>query len=624
MKYLFSIIFSIVSLCAFAQANDYQVYPTHWFTNMQWNKVQLMIHGDAIANAGKGFSINYPGIKLTKTTKVENSNYVFLDITIAANTKPGIAKIKVNRENSSYEIPFEIKARRKGNGTTYAQGVTQKDFVYLLMPDRFCNADISNDSFEDMNDFARDRSNPFDRHGGDLQGVQSKLDYLKDLGVTTIWMTPVVENDMKRTLEGGTSRSTYHGYAFTNQYKIDRRFGGNEVYKNLVNESHKKGLKIIQDAVYNHIGEDHFLMKDLPAKDWLNNWPSYTNTSYKDQALPDVYASKADANVAVKGWFTPFLADLNQQNPLVSNFLIQYALWATEEFGIDGWRVDTYFYSDAKFLNDVNAALYKDFPKLTVFGEAWVNSVANSAYFCENNINVPFKHNAQGVTDFPFLFSTIAAFNENYGWNDGANKLYQTVAQDYLYKNPFRNCIFLGNHDLDRIYSVLGEDINKMKAAHVLLLTHRGIPQIYYGDEILVKNFKNPTDAEVRKDFVGGWPGDSQNKFTAKDRTEAENDFFNFLKTLANYRKNSDALTNGKLTHYIPNDGVYVYFRYTSKQKIMVVINTTKDTKTITLNRFTENLSGAKQLKDIFSNASKPLADITLEGYKANVFEVIN
>ncbi len=609
-------------ILGFAQ-NNYQIYPTNWYTNMKWNKVQLMIHGDAIANAAKGFAINYSGIKLVKTTKVENSNYVFLDVLIAPQTKAGIAKIKVNKQNSSFEIPFEIKERKKGNGTQYAQGVTQKDFVYLLMPDRFCNGDESNDFFTNMNDTGHNRKNPFDRHGGDLQGVQSKLDYLKDLGVTSIWMTPVVENDMAPTQEGGTTRSTYHGYAFTNQYKIDKRFGGNEAYKNLINAAHAKGLKIIQDAVYNHIGKDHFLMQDLPAKDWLNQWPTYTNTSYKDQPLPDPYASMLDKKVAEKGWFTPFLADLNQANPMVSNFLIQYALWATEEFGLDGWRVDTYFYSDAKFLNAVNVALYNDFPKLTVFGEAWVNSVANSAYFCDNNLNVAFKHNAQGVTDFPFLFSTISAFNENFGWNDGVNKLYQTLAQDYLYKNAFRNCIFLGNHDLDRIFSVLGENVNKMKAAHILLLTQRGIPQIYYGDELLVKNFKDPSDAEVRKDFIGGWKTDTQNKFEASGRNQTENDFFNFIKILAQYRKNSDALTNGKLTQFIPSDGIYVYFRYTNKQKVMVVINSTKESKVVNLDRFVEHTNGYTFLQNIFTKDKLQIGSISLDGYDAKVFELI-
>jgi neopullulanase len=614
----------LTTLFSFSQYNEsYKCYPQNWWAGMKMNNIQLMIYGDAIKNA-TNFTINYAGIKIKKITRLESYNYAFIDISIAPNTKPGIVKIIPKDFTGTDYIKFEIKAREKGSGTNRVKGVTSEDLIYLLMPDRFSNGDVSNDFYTDLRDTGHDRSNPFDRHGGDLQGVINHLDYIKDLGATTIWMTPVVENDMARTQEGGTSRSTYHGYAFTNQYKIDKRFGGNDAYKNLVDAAHKKGLKIIQDAVYNHIGEDHFLMKDLPAKDWLNNWDKYTNTSYKDQALPDVYASNADRDVAVKGWFTPFLADLNQANPLVSKFLIQYAIWATEEFGIDGWRIDTYFYSDANFLNDINTALYKEFPKLTVFGEAWVNSVANSAYFCENNLQVPFKHNAQGVTDFPFLFSTIAAFNENFGWNDGVNKFYQTVAQDYLYKNSFRNCIFLGNHDLDRIFSVLGEDVRKMKAAHTLLLTHRGIPQIYYGDELLVKNFKNPTDAEVRKDFPGGWAGDAINKFEASGRTVEENDFFNYFKKLANYRKNSEALTKGKLTHYLPNDGVYVYFRYTNKQKIMIVINTTKDAKIINLNRFGENLIGAKQLKDIFSNASKPLADITLEGYRANVFEVIN
>jgi glycosidase len=604
---LFPVLFSL-----FAQ----DIYPTHWWAGMKNQKLQLMIHEAAIGNVNS-VKTTYPGVSIIRIHHTENKNYLFIDLNIASTAKPGKVKLQLKAPGMSFEdIVYDLKPRSNQNGITRVKGVTSADVVYLIMPDRFSNGDPSNDFFNDMRDTGHDRNNPFDRHGGDLLGIQNQLDYLNDLGVTTVWMTPVNENDMSRTQEGGVSRSTYHGYAFTDQYTIDRRLGGNEAYKNLVNAAHAKGMKIVQDAVYNHIGNDHWSFRDLPMKDWVNQWPAYTNTSYKDQPLVDPYAAEADKKVSVDGWFTPFLVDLNQRNPFVSTFLIQYAIWATEEFGIDGWRVDTYFYSDPVFLNKINTALLKEFPKITVFGEAWVQSVTNSAYFCENNMDVSFKHNCQGVTDFPFLFSAIDALNQPFGWNEGVNRLYQALAQDLLYKNPMRNCIFLSNHDLDRIYSVVGEDLRKFKMGMALLLTQRGIPQLYYGDEILMKNFKNPSDAEVRKDFPGGWPGDAVNKFVAEGRTALENEAFNYIRTFARFRKNSSALKTGKLMQFLPQNGVYVYFRYDARQTVMCVMNTNKEPATINLSRFAERMNGFTKAFDVATGVTFNLESTLTLGEK--------
>jgi glycosidase len=614
-NFLFFCLVSFFSCYLFSQ----DVYPTHWWVGMKMNRIQLILHSN---QPGINLYVDKltvrsssPDLKIIKINKVENRRYLILDVEINPKAKPQTVEISFGGiiANEWKKIKYPLKPRSKENGKTRVKGVTSEDLVYLIMPDRFSNGDPSNDFFNSMRDNGHDRNNPFDRHGGDLKGVENHLNYLKDLGVTTVWMTPVNENDMSRTLEGGASRSTYHGYAFTDQYTIDRRLGGDEAYKKLIHTAHEKGMKIIQDAVYNHIGNDHWLYKDLPAKDWVNQWPVYTNTSYKDQPIIDPYASATDRRIALNGWFTPFLVDLNQKNPFVSNFLIQYAIWATEEYGIDGWRVDTYFYSDPAFLNKINEALLKEFPSVTVFGEAWVQSVTNSAYFCENNLNVPFKHNCQGVTDFPFLFAGIDLLNQPFGWNEGANKFYQTLAQDILYKNPFRNCIFFSNHDLDRFYSVVGEDIRKFKMGMALLLTQRGIPQLYYGDEILMKNFKNPTDAEVRKDFPGGWPGDPVNKFDASGRTAQENEAFKYIRTFANFRKNSSALKTGKLMQYLPQDGVYVYFRYDDQQTVMCVMNTNDKPATIDLSRFTERMNGYTKAYDIATGVTFSLeATLTL------------
>ena len=628
-KIFFFLSFFFFSLSfSFAQS-DIEVYPAHWWVGMKNPNLQLMIHSKGIANKlvasklpEKGVQIS-EGVTLKKISRLESPNYVFLDMVIAKDAKPGIRSFNFG-ELFNKSIRYELKARRTGNGKSYAQGVTSADLVYLIMPDRFSNGDVSNDKFADMNDTSCNRNNPFFRHGGDLQGITNHLDYFNDIGVTALWLTPVIENDQLLTDEGGALRSAYHGYAFTNQYKIDRRFGGNKAYKKMIDAAHAHGLKIIQDAVYNHVGSKHFLYVDQPAKDWFNQWPVYTNTTYKDQPLVDPYASKSDYNISVNGWFTPFMPDLNQRNPYVANFLIQYAIWAVEEFGIDGWRVDTYFYSDRDFLNNINNALYNEFPHITVFGENTMLSVTEQAYYAQNNINTSWKSNLQGVIDFQWEGSVLSALNENPGWSSGIIKIYNVLVQDILYKNPMRNQILLDNHDQDRFYSVIGEDFDKYKMGIVLLLTQRGIPQLYYGTEILMKNFKNPSDAEVRRDFPGGWKEDSINKFIASGRTATENEAFNYVKKLAQFRKNSSALKTGRMMQFVPQDGTYVYFRYDAKQTVMVVLNTGDKETTITVNRFNEITKGFSKMKNVITGSISNLANFKLSPKESAVFELMN
>lgn len=628
MKKLFSFTACLFSvLISFSQQPD--IYPTHWWTGMKNQNLQLIIHGENIAGKIPMYKLSAAGMKLADgvilkaVNRVENPNYIFLDLVIDKNAKPGKRRFNFGPPSTGIKIDYELKARSKENGKSRIQGVTQADFIYLLLPDRFANGDPSNDFFAGMRDTGHDRNNPFDRHGGDLKGIEDRLDYLKELGVTAIWPTPVVENDMTRTMEGGTSRSTYHGYAFTDQYHVDRRLGGNEAYKKLVDASHAKGIKFIQDAVYNHLGQDHWSIKDMPMKDWVNQWPSYTNTSYKDQPIVDPYASAIDKKISVNGWFTPFLVDLNQRNPFVSNFLIQYAIWATEEFGIDGWRIDTYFYSDEVFLNKINTALAKEFPKLTVFGETLVPSIINAAYFSENNFNIPFKHNCPGITDLPLSNAMLDALKQPFSWTEGVNRLYSTLAQDIVYKDPTRNCIFLDNHDLDRVYSVIGEDFNKYKMAINWLLTLRGIPQLYYGTEILMKNFKNPTDAEVRRDFPGGWKEDAVNKFSKEGRNAQEQNAFAYVAALANFRKTSSAIAKGKLMQFVPKDGLYVYFRYDATQTVMVISNTGNKSFEPDWEMLNERTGGFTKMKNILTGEFLPLKGFEIKPNESFVFELL-
>jgi glycosidase len=575
------------------KADITRINPTNWFVGMKNPNVQLLIYGKNL-KANNVILKPYVGVKLKKVHTAENPNYLFLDLEISKNTKPGNLKFTCNGTTFDYQL----KAK-----SANPRGLSQADFIYLLMPDRFANGDASNDKFADMADPNHDRKNPFLRHGGDLKGVTEHLDYLKELGVTAIWMTPVIENNQFLTDEGGVMRSAYHGYGFTDHYNVDKRLGGNEAYKKLSDEAHKKGIKMVQDAVYNHVGINHWFLNDMPSKKWLNQWDKYTNTTYKDQPLFDIHASAKDTKEVRNGWFTSFLPDLNQNNPFVANFLIQHALWSVETFDLDAWRIDTYIYNDLYFMNKCNQALLTEYPKIHIFGESAVSTVISQAYFTKNNLAIPFKSNLPGALDFVVEEAMFEALNHDFGWNDGVSRLYTVLAQDLAYADATKNVNFLENHDHHRFFSVIGEDFNKYKMGITWLMTLRGIPHFYYGTEILMKNFKDPSDAEVRRDFPGGWKEDAVNKFDKSGRTEQENLAFDFVKKLANYRKNSDAISNGKFMQFVPQDGVYVYFRYTDKQRVMVVSNTNKIDKTLDTSRFEEMLKGSKSATNILSDS---------------------
>jgi glycosidase len=612
-KLLLLCVYVGISVLAVAQSELPKAYPTHWWVGMKNSFVQVMLQGDNIG--GSSVTLAYPGVKLLKVHQVENKDYLFLDLSISSIAKTGTLSFSMKNAGKTTRLPFLLKARRKGNGSSYAQGVTSKDLMYLIMPDRFSNGDPTNDQVPGMKDQSLRRDTVYNRHGGDLKGVENKIDYLKELGVTAIWLNPIIENDMPTRTE--------HGYAFTNHYKVDPRLGGDAAYQSLIDAAHKKGVKIIQDAVYNHVGVDHHTVVDPPMKDWLHQWPKYTNTTYKDQVLFDPYASKKDVAIMADGWFTPQMPDLNQNNPYVAHFLIQHAIWTVEEFGIDGWRIDTYAYNDLAFMNRCNKALETEFPALTMFGETWVQGVPNQSYFCQNNYNIPFKSNLQAVTDFQTLWGINDAMTKDFGWNDGVNKLYTTLAQDFVYKDPMRNVIFLDNHDLSRFYSVIGEHNEKYKSSFSWLLTCRGIPQMYYGAEVNMTGVTSPNDGYVRQDFPGGWPTDAVNKFTAAGRVGKDQEIWNHISTLATFRKTSSAITTGKMMQFVPEDGVYVYFRYDAKQTVMVAMNTTKEKRTVAVSRYAERSNGFSKARNVVSKETNALADFSLEAHQTVVLELM-
>lgn len=627
---LWIILYSL--LCAFssfAQTPSVdRINPTNWYVRMKNPKLQLLVYGKNISDCE--VKINYQGVMLEKINKVENPNYLFLDLNIAPETKAGQLDIEFSKTISIQKgkkktidqiikitQPFQLKIRDKK-----PQVIDSKDLIYLILPDRFSNGDPSNDKFADMADSESDRKSPFLRHGGDLLGIQNHLDYFTELGVTTLWLNPVIENNQPQTNEGGAMRSAYHGYGFTDQYNVDKRLGGNEAYKKLVDAAHAKGLKIIQDAVYNHVGINHWILKDMPMKDWLNQWKTYTNTSYRDEPVVDIlHGNKSDFEVMQNGWFVPFLPDLNQKNPYVANYLIQHALWTVENFGIDGWRIDTYQYNDLPFMNRCNDALSNEYGNMFITGENAVNNIYSQAYHVKNNINLPFKANLPSANDFVLEGAILEGLNQNFDWGKGFNKIYSVLSNDALYQDPNLNMTFLDNHDHDRFFSIVGEDMNKYKLGIGFLLTTRGVPQLYYGTENLTKNFKNPSDAEVRKDFEGGWADDKVNKFLASGRTEKENEAFNFVKKLANYRKNSDALTTGKLTQYLPMDGIYVYFRHNNNKSVMVIMSQNKEGRNLDTNRFMENIQGNISAKNIMTD--ELISDLKTLKIPANSFTIL-
>lgn len=614
--YMKKCVFGIVLIFVLSltiQAQTVEFYPSNWFVQMKNNKVQVLIRSTKEDFTKATVQIKYPGVQLQKVHSFPNGHYLAADLLIDHNAKPGNVSFMIHTQGHSTNATWELKARRKGLGVNYAQGLTSSDLVYFLMPDRFSNGDPSNDHIAGLKDQSLNRDSIFLRHGGDLKGVANHLDYIQKLGANTLWMTPVVENDMPDRTE--------HGYAATNNYAIEKRFGGASAYLALSDSLHKRGMKLVQDIVYNHFGRFHFLVQDAPDKNWLHQWPIYTQTHYREQAIFNPYRSKADEKKMIDGWFTTEMPDVNQENSYVEKYLTQNAIWSVETFGVDAFRVDTYKYCNVEVMNRLNKALLDEYPKIFTFGECWVDGVAAQAYFIENNLNLPFKSNLKATSDFSLLFGGILpALNENNNWNNGVIKLYTTLSYDFLYKKANNNVIFLDNHDMTRIHSSLGENIPKTKMAYAWLYTCRGIPQLYYGSELLMKGIANP-DGWVRLDFPGGWDGDQKNAFTEQGLNKEEIDFLHYVQALGAYRTKSSALKTGEMMQYLPEDGLYVYFRYDTNSTIMCVMNTDTKSRSVDLAKYSERTNNYKGGIDIITG-NKIGAQFSIPAMSMQVIEL--
>ena len=613
-KVFFTACCLVMALGLYAQIPALErVEPMFWWVGMHNPDLQLIVHGNNIAS--RKVELSYPGVKLVEVHKVENPNYLFIDLKIFSGANPGTFPINFVKDGEKPLIyNYELKKRNQSDGI--AQGVTSKDLIYLIMPDRFSNGDTTNDSFANMREKGVHRDSMYSRHGGDIQGVMNHLDYLKDLGVTAIWFTPAVEND--------EPRASYHGYAVTDHYKIDQRFGTNALYKQFVEKCHSMGLKVVMDLVHNHAGTEGYSISDMPMKNWVHQWPEYTRSNFRYEAVMDKNAAAVDRKKMLDGWFDKRMADMNENNPYVQNFLTQNHIWWVEYSGVDGFRLDTYPYNDPEYMAKWALDVKAEFPRLTIFGEVLTTIPVFEAYFTEGNtVNRGFDTQLPGVTDAAVKDAIYDALNGKENWTSGVNGLYNVMAQDFLYQDATRNTIFLDNHDMSRALSVVGEDINKYKSAMAMLLTLRGVPQLYYGDEILMKNYSDP-DGLVREDFPGGWKGDKVNKFTAAGRTDNENDAFNYVRKLANYRLNTTALQAGKMMQYVPEHGTYVYFRYDDKKTVMVVYNGKDTEQTETTERYTERIKGAKSAKNIITGETVDLSKLTIPAKSTLVLELLN
>ncbi len=571
---------------------DLRVEPANWWVGMQHHQVEILLHYPDLA----AYTLTLGPVKNVKLIKVEKGdspNYLFATLDIGPKALPQAVPLIFTKGATTFTHEFPLLAR---NSLSKAQGVGTQDVVYLIFPDRFANGDPSNDNVPGMLQ-GLERDSLTGRHGGDLKGIADHLDYLTDLGVSAIWLNPELENDQ--------AQASYHGYAVTDHYRVDRRFGSNEQLRTLIMDCHRRGIKVIRDVVLNHIGDGHYWMKDLPMQDWINQWPTFTRTTYRAPTLVDPYASKADLRQFQDGWFDKRMPDLNQRNPHVANYLIQQAIWWIEYAGFDDLRIDTYTYSDQAFCSRWCQELLVEYPKLGMFGEVWENAVPIQGFFANDQpmSRANFDSNLPGVVDFQLCFAIQEALTREQGWTEGVSRIYYTLAQDYFYKDPFRNLIMLDNHDFTRFYTTVGENFDKYKSGMAFLLTMRGIPQIYYATEILGTGNAAPSHGNIRKDFPGGWPGDPANKFVEAGRTPQENEAYNYARALIRYHRNTSALQRGKLMQFVPENSVYTYFRYDDAKTVMVVLNTANQERTITTERFAERMQGFSGAHDVVTGA---------------------
>lgn len=567
-----------------------RVEPPSWWVGMQHSSVQLMVHGKNIAALVPQTTAN--GVRVAGTETTDNPNYLFITLEIGDAAKPGKVQIDL-LENNIRKAGFDYQLAAREPGSAQRKGFNNSDAIYLITPDRFANALTENDSLPQLKENA-DRNNKGGRHGGDIEGMIRQLDYVAGMGFTQIWPNPLLENDQPAY--------SYHGYAATDLYLIDERFGSNEDFRRFVQEARQRGVGVIKDIILNHIGSEHWWMKDMPASDWLNQHDTYLETNHRRTTLQDPYAAPSDKNAFVNGWFSRGMPDLNQQHPLLATYLIQHSIWWTEYAGLSGIREDTYGYADEKFLTRWGKALMTEYPNFSIVGEEWSNNPLMIAQWQRGytNANGHVSH-VNSMMDFPLYEALRSSLLNEESWDKGWIELYEALANDHLYPDPYELVIFPENHDTSRLFSYLHEDKNLYRSAMIWLATMRGIPQFYYGAEILMTSPRERDDGAVRADMPGGWAGDRKNAFTGEGLTTAEKEMQSLVKKLFNWRKSNPVIHTGKLMHFAPDQGTYVYFRYDDSKTVMVVLNKNKENQKLETNRFAEFTGKVNKARNVLT-----------------------
>lgn len=595
---------SFFMLCLFINAQLKNIAPTFWWAGMNNPELQILLHGDQLA--GGQVSLSSSDIEIKEMVTFENPNYLLLYLD-TRNAKPQTFNINWKSNRKQLTIPYELKARE--NNRREISGFDASDVLYLIMPDRFANGDVNNDVVKGMREAKVDRNEPFARHGGDLKGIANHIDYLDDLGVTAIWLNPTQENDMEQ--------GSYHGYAITDHYQVDRRLGTNEDFLALTQKAHDRGMKVVMDMIFNHTGDEHYLYTDKPAADWFNYDGKYVQTSFQTATQSDPYASSAAKKLAIDGWFAESMPDLNQRNRHVATFLNQSSIWWIEYAGINGIRQDTHPYADFDAMANWCKAIFAEYPDFNIVGETWLGSNVLISYWQKDSrLASPQNSELPVVMDFPLMDHMRHAFDESTNdWNGGLFRLYEYLSQDIVYADPMSLLVFVDNHDTSRFYlnDNDAKNLDRYKQAMAFLLTTRGIPQIYYGDEILMTADKANGDGMLRNDFPGGWANDTINKFDVSQRTPHEQEAYSYLQKLLKWRKGNEVIAKGSYKHFAPQHGIYVYERKYGDHSVVVFMNGNDRVQELSLNSYQEVLP-RNSAYDVLSGQQKQLKDsITLQ-----------
>jgi len=584
--------------------------PPFWWAGMAENKLQLMVHGKNISDLEPEFF--HPGIEINQVHRLSNPNYLFIDLFLSEEAMPGEFEIIFNKEGQP-KTKYNYTLLKRESDSADRKGFSPADVIYLITPDRYANGDPGNDSSSQLKE-KQNRLKKGGRHGGDIQGIIDHLDYISDMGFTQIWLNPVLENDQHTY--------SYHGYSTTDYYNIDARFGNNELYKVLSKEAKKRGIGLVMDLILNHIGSEHWWMKDLPTIDWINNDGKFVRSNHIHESVHDPHLTESQRDLLTSGWFVETMPDLNQNYTFLANYLIQNSIWWIEYADLSGFRIDTYPYIDKNFLSIWSKRIATEYPRFNFVGEEWSSNPTMVSYWQKgSNRYDDYDSYIPSMMDFPLQEALVNGLLGNENWNSGIIDIFRVISNDFQYGDPYNLVVFAGNHDMKRIYSQLNEQMDLYKMAMTIINTVRGIPQIYYGTEIAMSSTGD--HGALRKDFPGGWPGDKANAFTGRSLNKKELEAQNFIRKLLNWRKENIAITMGNMIHYPVENGIYVYFRSYNEALVMVIINNNKRSKTIDPDRFNEVIAEKKQGISILDNKVYDLTTkINLPGKGALILEI--